>query len=386
MTLIAIATGVAALIVSGGFVQDLYKQLGESVIHSQSGHLQVARAAYFGEGSRSPEKQSISDLATTKSEVGRIVGVKRVMARLSFSGLLSNSRADQPIVGEGIEPEQEAELSTSIQLVAGRFPRRTDRYGALIGEGLAKSLQLAPGSAVTLIANTIDGAINTTELDVVGVFRSFSKDYDARAVKIPLPAAQELLGLDTATTIVVLLTDTELTNVVQERLASAMRSHELVVKNWEELNDFYANTVALYDRQFNVLKTIILFLIALGVSNSVNMAVMERMGEFGTMRALGNRTWHIVKLIMAECLLLGCAGALVGLVAGVVIALLVSAIGIPMPPPPNSNIGYVASIAIAPRVAIQAMAIGAGATIVAGLIPALRARNVTIVNALRTAI
>src|SRR5438045_3193307 len=40
ITIAAIAFGVAALILSGGFVRDMFIQLGEALIHSQSGHLQ----------------------------------------------------------------------------------------------------------------------------------------------------------------------------------------------------------------------------------------------------------------------------------------------------------------------------------------------------------
>ena len=46
LTLLAIATGVTGLILSGGFVEDVYLQLGEATIHSQLGHLQVANAGY----------------------------------------------------------------------------------------------------------------------------------------------------------------------------------------------------------------------------------------------------------------------------------------------------------------------------------------------------
>ena len=49
-TLAAITLGVAGLILAGGFVQDIFVQLGEALIHSQTGHLQIpvraiARAA-----------------------------------------------------------------------------------------------------------------------------------------------------------------------------------------------------------------------------------------------------------------------------------------------------------------------------------------------------
>ena len=56
MTLAAIVLGVIGLILSGGFVQDVYYMLGEALIHSQSGHLQVSRAGFQAHGTRSPEK------------------------------------------------------------------------------------------------------------------------------------------------------------------------------------------------------------------------------------------------------------------------------------------------------------------------------------------
>src|SRR5438552_1169040 len=340
MTLAAIAFGVVALIVSGGFVRDLYRQLREAIIHSQSGHLQVAQAAFFAEGSRSPEKYRIRELDAVEADLVTLPGVKGVMARMSFAGLMSNMRNDLPILGEGIEPDKEGELATSIVILEGRTLALKDRNGALVGEGLAKALGLTPGKPVTLLATTLDGAVNTADLEVIGIFRSFSKDYDARAVKIPLQAAQELMGTTDANTVVVLLDDTAKTNAVLGLATPMMRSRGMVLKTWEELNDFYSNTVQLYDRQFGVLNVIILFMVALGVTNAVNMAVFERLGEFGTMRALGNRGGHVVKLVMTECVLLGVIGATAGVVLGIGLSLLLSTIGIAMLPPPNSNVGY----------------------------------------------
>ena len=54
-TLAAISLGVAGLILAGGFVQDIFVKLGEAVIHSQSGHLQVALDGYREGRIREPE-------------------------------------------------------------------------------------------------------------------------------------------------------------------------------------------------------------------------------------------------------------------------------------------------------------------------------------------
>src|SRR5437763_6436926 len=118
------------------------------------------------------------------------------MRRIAFSGLLSNGRSSYPIIGEGIEAEQETKLGTSVVLMQGRALAASDRTGALIGAGVARAMDLRPGSVVSLVAPTVDEAMNTIEVEVVGVFQSFSKDYDDRAVKIALPLAQELLNTD----------------------------------------------------------------------------------------------------------------------------------------------------------------------------------------------
>jgi putative ABC transport system permease protein len=47
LTLAAIICGVAAIIVSGGFVEDVFVQLRESTIHSRLGHAQIFRAGYL---------------------------------------------------------------------------------------------------------------------------------------------------------------------------------------------------------------------------------------------------------------------------------------------------------------------------------------------------
>src|SRR5262245_23227857 len=211
MTLAAIAFGVIGLILSGGFVQDIFIQLGEAVIHSQSGHLQVAKAGFAAKGARRPEKFLIDEPEALKARVAKQPEVADAMGRINFSGLLNNGRTDLSVVGEGIESGKEARLGTYLFISAGRKLTEEDRYGALLGQGVAQALKLAPGDHATLIVSTAEGTTNTLDLDIVGVFQSFSKDYDARVVKIPLGAAQELMDTKGINTLVVSLGRTRAT-------------------------------------------------------------------------------------------------------------------------------------------------------------------------------
>jgi putative ABC transport system permease protein len=386
MTLLAIMVGVVGLILSGGFVQDIFKQLGEVLIHSQSGHLQVARSGYFERGARSPEKYLIADPEPLRKSIAAMPGVDDVMGRVYFAGLLNNGRSDLPIVGEGVDPGRENRLGSGVVISAGRVLVEKDANGMMIGHGLAHTLKIKPGDWATLVMNTADGALNSLEFQVVGVFQTFSKDYDARAVRIPLAAAQEMLATTGVNTLVVSLKRTEDSNAVAAALADRHGRDGLEVKTWLQLNDFYAKTVEMYDAQFGVLRIIILLMVLLSVANSVNMSVFERVGEFGTMMALGNRSARIFSLVIAENTIIGLIGAGAGVALGIALALIISAVGIPMPPPPNSDIPYTAHILLVPSVVAGAFAVGLIATIAAALLPAMRVRHIPVVDALRQSI
>lgn len=385
MTLGSIAFGVSALILSAGFVADVYLQLGESLIRSGSAHAQVAVRGFFDQGARRPEAYLLKDTSALKAAIARDPAVQDVMARISFAGLLNNGKADTPILAEGIEPAAEARLGTSMRYVAGRALNATDRQGVVLGAALASAMALAVGDPVTLVASAGEGAMNTADLEVVGIFESFSREFDARALRLPLAAAQDLLATQGANLIAISLTDTALTAAAQARIAAQLPPG-LEIRGWQQINDFYAKTVELYDRQFGILRLIVLLMVVLTVANSVNMAVFERTGEFGTMRALGRRSRDVFRLVLLENILLGLLGAAVGVAVGVGLALMLSAIGIPMPPPPNANAGYIAQIRLVGDEIALAAVTAVLATSLACLWPAWRASRVPVVQALRAGV
>ena len=383
-TVLAIGLGVAGLILAGGFVHDIFAQLGEAVIHSQTGHVQLLPRPRQASVGASADGHQLRDPEAIMRTANGTTGVESVMARVAFPGLVNNGRNDWAILGEGVEPDKEAALGTYLRVVSGRLLRDTDRASAMIGEGVANALNLSTGDIATLVVNTVDGALNTSEVRIVGIFQSFSKDFDDRAVRIPLADAQELLASKSVNAIVVALKRTDDTQRAAADLRRAFSQRGIDVKTWRELNDFYQKTVDLYDRQFGVLHLIVLAMVVLTAANTINMGVFERLGEFGTMRALGNRRRTIAGLIVTESLLLGIVGSLVGALLGIALALAISAFGIPMPPPPNANLGYEATIRIVPSIVTGALLVGFLATGIAALVPSLRASRLPIVDALRT--
>lgn len=385
-TLIAVSTiivGVAGLIVIGGFVRDIFFQLQEATIHSQVGHIQVYREGYSKLGRRNPFQYLIEDSEQLTQTIDRQPQVTDTLQRLNFSGLANNGRADLNIIGEGIEPDKEATLGTAITIVEGRQLTDEDSFGIVMGRGVAKNLQLKPGDYVTLLVSTAEGSLNSLEFEVIGVFKSFASDYDNSAVRIHLAAAQELTVTDGIHSVVIALDTTDSTDLVVKSIKGQFAGGQFEVKAWYEIADFYSKAVVLYSTQLAVLQFIVLLMILLSVMNSVNMVVHERVGEFGTLMALGNKQGDVFRLVVLENCVLGLMGAGGGVLVGVLLAQLISAIGFEMPPLPNSQVGYTANVRLVPGVIGLAFCIGLVATILAAILPAFKVSKLPVVDALR---
>jgi putative ABC transport system permease protein len=382
-TLAAISVGVIGLILASGFVRDIYLQLGEATIHSQTGHIQIYREGARESRNRAPEANLITDPDGLKKEIASQSGVQQVVARLGFSGMINNGKRDLGVIGEGIEPDGEAKVGTYMRYVDGRPLADRDTDGVVIGQGVAETLNLKVGQRVTLLISLAEGAVNTLDFEIVGIFQSFSKEFDARAIRIPLKAARELLDTKTAHVLVVSLDRTPDTALIASQLKARLAGRSLEIFSWREVSDFYEKTVALYDRQFNVLRLIILLMVLLSVANSINMSLFERTREFGTMMAIGNRPRSVFWLIVVEGIIQGLLGAAVGIAAGCGIAIAVSSVGIPMPPPPNANVGYTAEIRLVFEEVALAGLVGLIAATLATLLPARRASRLNVVDALR---
>lgn len=386
LTLASIAFGVVALILGGGFVEDTIVEVGESTIHSSSGHIQISRQGYSTYGSQSPEKFLIERPEALRQKLAATPGVDDVLLRITFSGLLGNGRSDWPIVGEGVEPDRERRLGSYVTLASGRRLGAHDRYGTMIGQGVANALNLRPGDPVTLLVSTTSGAASALDLEVVGIFQTFSRDYDARAVRVPLRAAQEVLATAGADIAVISLKRTGDTGKVAAHLRESLGASGLETKTWTELNEFYGQTVTLYQQQFGFLAAVILVMLLLGVSNTMNLGIYERIGEFGTMLAVGNTSRSVFILIIAEGLVLGLTGSALGVLVAVPLAVAISAVGIPMPPPPNADLGYTSHILIVPAFIALAFVIGLVASLLASLFAARQVSHMAIPDALRHAV
>ncbi len=385
-TLVAVGTvafGIVAFLLAGGFIEFIFHDMRETTIHSQLGHIQIVRPGYFDKGIADPYAFLLPGQSSEQQVVEKTPGFAGLAPRLAFSGLISHDEATIAFIGEGVDPEREQGLSSSLTFVEGRNLASASEHAAILGEGLARSLGVRPGDRIVLLATAATGSASAVEVTVVGAFATTSQEYDDRALRIPIAVARKLMKVSGATAWIILLNTTDHTAAAAGHLASALDGRAFEVVPWTALADFYNKTVVLFSKQVSVVKYIIGLLIVLTISNTQMMCVLERTTEIGTSLAIGRRGHDVMMLFLAEGALVGLLGGFLGVLLGYTLASLISAIGIPMPPPPGMAHGFIGQILVGPRLAIDAFVLAVLTTLVASVMPAWKASRMSIVDALR---
>jgi putative ABC transport system permease protein len=385
-TLVAVLTvsgGVVAFLLAGGFIDWILLNMREGTIHSQLGHIQIVRPSYFEKGIADPYRFLLPSNSQEQTTVSATPGLRTLSSRLAFSGLLSLNEGTVPFIGEGIDPELERPISSRINIISGHDLTDRKERAVLLGEGLAKSIGAMAGDTVVLLATASNGSATAVEVVVAGVFSTYSKEFDDNALRLPLDIARKLMRVDGATSWVVLLDDTDKTKSAVSFLSASLPSEQFEVVPWSKLADFYNKTAVLFSKQVEVVKLIIGLIVILTISNTQTMSVLERTTEIGTSLAIGLRNSVIMQIFLLEGVLIGVAGGVFGVALGYLLAALISAVGIPMPPPPGMAHGYTGEILVSLPLALDAIVLALTTTLLASLMPAWRASRMNIVDALR---
>ena len=385
ITVFSIVVGYAAMACFGGFIEFSFEGLRENTIRTQLGHLQIYAQGYWERRVSEPESVLIDDPGQVMERIAGLPGVAAVTPRLSFSGLGSTGNATVNVSVVGVDPEREREFSDFEILVQGRPLEESGPEAGLIGEELRKGLGAEVGDWVTVLTSSFDGVINAIDFRVAGVVRTGSKEYDSVFAKVPIELAQRAKETGQVERIVVLLENTGDLPRIQPRIEEALSTldRRFEIRRWDELAGFYDAVVALYTGIFTVFAGIVGVVVMFSVANTMTMAVFERTGEIGALRAIGARRSTLVAMFLIEGVGVGLLGAGLGVVASWLVAGAVQmAGGIPMPPPPGMSQGFQAYFSLDGAVLFDAFAVTVAATLVSSVYPAFAASRIRIVEAL----
>lgn len=344
------ALGTAAILLASGFALSTYQGLAQMAARS-SGHLILAKPDQFHKDEDTPLQHGLDQADELRARLLADPEVRQVLPRVDFSGLISNGDKSTVMMAVGIDPDSEFAIKGPfLKIKAGEALLSSPQASAevMLGEGLARSLKAEPGSSLTLLSSTADGALNALDVRVRGVFSTGIPDMDKRLVYTDVLTAQKLLNKARISSLGVFLRSMEAVPGARARVAAQFP--ELEVQNWETQAFFYRSVRDLYDRIFGALGLIIFLIVIFVVTNAMAMAIIERTREIGTLRALGTLPRQLLRSLALEGMVLGGGGAALGALLALGVSVLLYLFPVQMPPPPGRSDGYPLSIAIDPGV------------------------------------
>lgn len=343
-----VALGTFSLIIAAGYVLASYEGLRESTIQGGLGHIQLALPNAFADKQIDQGGFDSKQQKQIQQQLAQMPEVRLSTERILFEGLASTGDITIAIMGRGVNIAKEQKITLFTPIIQGKnLPysllnksNQSDQniYTAVIGEVLARDLKVTIADTITLLSSTAYQGINAIDVEVVGINRSGIPEMDARSVMIPIEAAKILRDSDAVNRLIVSLNHTQDTDKIGNHIQQQISNIEQ--KNWLQLFPYYQNVVSLYNNIFGVMGCIILLVILLSVNNTMVMAIMERVAESGTLRALGFSEKRIATLFAYEGFIVGFCGIVAGIFISTLVIIFININLFEMPPPPGRSIGY----------------------------------------------
>ncbi len=315
--MLAIAGGLSLMIFGRNLGAGSYDEMIKVGVSQMAGHVVVQAEGW--QDSRDAELM-VTGASDVADQLAAAFPDGTVVSRSFLSGLLTSSANSVGVGLNAIQPGPEAAVAGwADKVTAGAWLEDGDDRGIAIGTGVARTLQVGVGDKVVFMTQG-KGDVTSRLFRVRGLVQTGSKELDGFFALAPLPAAQELLEQpDTAHQVSVHLAEPRHSEIAAEEAAALLSDSGLEVFNWmEAIPEIYQ--LIKMDEQYNFLFMFIIgVIVAVGVANTVLMAVMERMREFGVLLAVGMSPRRLASLVVIEGTLLGALSVALGVALGIAV-------------------------------------------------------------------
>ena len=246
--------------------------------------------------------------------------VQAASPRVYAYGLVSATDQSAGVQLLGVVPDQERKITVlQSRMVKGTYLSSHVPKGVVIGDTLAATIGATVGSKIVLLTPAADGSLGNDLYTVAGLFHTGLSGMDQGVVVMPLASLQALLRLPPGRIHEVGIKLRNVTTAQATAATLAVQLGKLVpvqVTPWQGLAPELADYVQFNRRVTFVLFFIFFLLAALGIVNTMLMAIIERTRELGMLMAVGMRPAQMVGLIVAEAASLAAASLVLGAALG----------------------------------------------------------------------
>ena len=315
-SLIGIALGVTALItvlsVMNGFEREVRTRILSMTAHATiSGFDGTLRGDW-------------RELAARAASSPEVLGVAPYIQR---EGMLTNGSLVRGALLRGLLPEEEPRVSdVERYMKLGSLEElRPGRFGIVLGIGLARALAVQLGSRVTVVAPQAVGTPagvtpRLKRFTVVGIFEAEHGQFDGGLALVHLEDAARLFRYDEGVGGLRLRLEDPLRAPTTSRRLAEQLGGAFWVVDWTQLNANWFRALKLEKTMMFLILTLIIAVAAFNIVSTLIMVVTDKRADVAILRTLGASPGAVLAIFVVQGAVIGVAGTLLGLAAGVALA------------------------------------------------------------------
>lgn len=316
IVLVSVIIGVVALIIMDALSIGMVKQMLENQIGSHVSHIQVHKSGFN-------DNKIIQNYLPNSNQVEEVLqntdGIKYYSPRVLTFGLLSSATNSSGVYLVGINPEKEEEVTKIKRSIVDGDYLSGKEHEIVIGKKLAEKLGVELGDKVVAMASTLKGTVGSDVFRIVGLYQTYSSEFDKTTIYIPVDNAQRMLEMgEQITEFAMIVENIKMLDQIKASIKSKL-DENYEVFTYRDLLPLLVMQIDLYKETIWIFYLIVGIAMIFGIINTMLMSVLERIQEFGVLMAIGLRNNKLFIMIILEAFLLGILGSVFGVIVGVII-------------------------------------------------------------------
>jgi ABC-type lipoprotein release transport system permease subunit len=335
ITAVAIAVGIAMYLIVDSMLAGAEEESVRNLLWYETASLRIQNTAWWEDRDFLPLSEAIEDpeplLAVVEqqgfSATKRIVfGADLILHSEDFFDLGSI-----PAVITAIEERDTTVYRLASTLQQGRLFTAGEDDAIVLGSWLAEDIGARVDDWVTISCRGKDGFYEVFDMQIVGIVNCPNPNINRTLILMDLEAADSYLQMDKAVTSIDISVPRRLNfDAIQDQLQQQVESYDqqLVVLSWQQLAADYLAIISSKQGGTAIILFLVFIIAAVGISNTMLLAMFERTGEVGMMRAMGMSDGSLYITFLCEAAGIGALGSLLGLVLGALANIYMVNIGI----------------------------------------------------------
>lgn len=316
ITALAIAVGITMYIIVDSLLLGVELESERNLKWYETAYLRIHTTASWEDRLFLPLDDAIEEplpiIAMLTQRGYRAVGRTRFGATLILNGEEYGEDGYIPVIITAIGEDDGLVYRFGESLAKGRFFAPGEMDGLVLGSWLAEDIGAKVGSTMTVSARGKGGFYEAFDAQVVGLVNCPNPNVNRTLVMMDIEAADQYLAMEGSVTSIDIRIPDKLDVEAARKQIQQQLDPSLVVLSWKDLAQDYLALVSAKQGGSYMILALIFIIAAVGISNTMLMAMYERSGEIAMMRAIGMGTGPLWAAFLLEAGLIGLLGSVIG--------------------------------------------------------------------------